>query len=215
MINRFIIPVVLLGALAVGVASYQFVDKNKKSQQLTASLDALQVTLLETAKDIGTFTLIDGDGQPFQQSDLQGNWSLLFFGFTHCPEFCPNTLVTLNAATQIMDKDNSLIPPNIYMVSVDPARDTPARLKDYVPNICPSAKGLTGEISSITALSKQFYATFERVNMSMSGDDNDYMINHSSQIFIINPDGKYVGYAKPPFHADGIVAISQLMAANF
>lgn len=141
------------------------------------------------------FTLTDQNGNAFTQAQLQDRWTLLFFGFSHCGGFCPTTLAMLD---QFVDQLQSDIAEQtqIIMVSVDPERDTPARLAEYMGSFDPEFIGLTGDYVAIEALSKQFYIAFQK---PVSVDPDHYDVAHGEQIVLINPEGEYQGFFKPPF----------------
>lgn len=137
--------------------------------------------------------LVDHQGKVFDRSRLQGKWSLLFFGYTHCPDICPTTLADLNRWYQTLEpKWQQQI--QVVLVTVDPARDTSEVLAKYVPYFNPEFIGVTGEFLPIKRFANQLNVAFNKV---VQGDD--YTMDHSGHVALINPKGDYQGFFKPPF----------------
>lgn len=134
----------------------------------------------------GPFTLIDQRGQVRSDKDFLGSYMLVYFGYTYCPDVCP---VSLQTATDILDKlpqhlASQIIP---VMISVDPERDTPEQLAQFIGNFHPRAVGLTGTPEQILEVSKAY-----RIVAKKSGEDENYLIDHTSMFFFMGPDGAYV-----------------------
>jgi protein SCO1/2 len=144
----------------------------------------------------GDFELVNQDGQPVDQTMLNGKWSLVFFGFTYCPEFCPTTLAEMAVVQQRLgDKANDL---QIVFVSVDPQRDTPQALKDYLSSdgFPKGTIGLTGTPEQVATAAKAYRAFYEKV-----GEGEAYTMNHSLTVYLMGPDGKFrtaVAYGMGP-----------------
>ena len=151
----------------------------------------------------GDFQLTDQDGRPVDQTMLQGKWSLVFFGFTYCPEFCPTTLAELAAVRQRLgDRAEDL---QIVFISVDPERDTPRQLKDYLSSdgFPPGAIGLTGSPEQVAQAAKAYRAYYEKV-----GEGEGYTMNHSLTVYLMGPDGKFrtaVAYGLGPDKSTKII----------
>ena len=156
----------------------------------------------------GDFQLTDQDGRPVDQTMLQGKWSLVFFGFTYCPEFCPTTLAELGAVQQRLgDKADNL---QIVFVSIDPERDTPQALKDYLSSdgFPKGTIGLTGTPEQVATAAKAYRAFYQKV-----GEGEGYTMNHSLTVYLMGPDGKFrtaVAYGMGPDKTTRI--IEQAMA---
>ena len=134
----------------------------------------------------GDFQLVNQDGRPVDQTMLNGKWSLVFFGFTYCPEFCPTTRAELAAVKQRLgDKADDL---QIVFVSVDPERDTPQALKDYLSSdgFPQGTIGLTGSPEQIAQAAKVYRAYYEKV-----GEGDAYTMNHSLTVYLMGPDGRF------------------------
>lgn len=151
----------------------------------------------------GDFQLVDQDGRPVDQTLLNGKWSLVFFGFTYCPEFCPTTLAELAAVQQRLgDKARDL---QIVFISVDPQRDTPQALKDYLSSdgFPKGSIGLTGTPEQVAQAARAYRAFYEKV-----GEGETYTMNHSLTVYLMGPDGRFrtaVAYGLGPDKSARIV----------
>ena len=149
--------------------------------------------LFETPRDPGEFSLVDHRGEAFTPERLEGHWTLIFFGFTHCPDVCPTTLSFL-ADLQRQLESTEAADTQVVMVSVDPARDTVARLAGYVPYFHPDFVGVTGEFIDILNFARTFNAPFRKV----TEPDGSYQVDHSANVVLVNPRGDYHGFFKAP-----------------
>jgi protein SCO1/2 len=134
----------------------------------------------------GPFQLVDQNGRAVDQTLLDGKWSLVFFGFTYCPDYCPTTLTALEATrTRLGDDARDL---QVVFISVDPERDTPEALKTYLSSdgFPPDVIGLTGAPEQVAAAAKAYRAYFEKV-----GTGEDYTMNHTLTVYLMGPDGKF------------------------
>lgn len=134
----------------------------------------------------GPFKLVDQDGRAVDQSILDGKWSVVFFGFTYCPDVCPTTMQTLAAAKQQLGPKGDKL--QVVFVSVDPERDTPAQLKTYLSNeIYPKGTiGLTGTPEQVAAAAKAY-----RVYYRKNGEGEGYLVDHSTAAYLMDPKGKF------------------------
>ena len=134
----------------------------------------------------GPFQLVDQEGRPVDESLLEGKWSLVFFGFTYCPDFCPTTLAALEATKQRLgDKAKDL---QIIFISVDPERDTPQALEDYLSSdgFPEGVIGLTGTPAQVRAAADAYRAYYQKV-----GEGEGYTMNHSLTVYLMGPDGTF------------------------
>ena len=178
-------PVILFAAacaviaLALGVVTMVVVGGRQQSAQTT---DA------STGQPLvgGPFTLTNQDGQVVTEKILEGKWSLVFFGFTYCPDYCPTTLGVLNAVQERMgDKARDL---QILFVSIDPERDTPQMLKDYLSSdgFPDGVIGLTGTPEQVAQAAKAYRAFYQKV-----GEGEGYTMNHGLTVYLMGPDGRF------------------------
>ncbi|MBJ89696.1 MAG: cytochrome c oxidase assembly protein [Woeseia sp.] len=157
-------------------------------------------TILPSAMDLPSFSLTDHNSLPFTRDELLGSWHLVFFGFTHCPDICPATLSQLAIArSQLAEKGYKT--PKILLISVDPERDTPDKLKNYLSYFDSSISGLTGSPEKIFKLTKTLGIFF-----SKSYDQNgDYSVDHSAAILLIGPDAKWHALFQAPHKIEHFV----------
>ncbi len=136
----------------------------------------------------GPFSMVDQDGKRVTEKDFLGKYMLVFFGYTYCPDVCPTELQVMTAALDQMGPEASRIQP--IFVSIDPARDTPAVLKAYVGNFGPRLIGLTGTAEEVAAIAKAYRVYYAKA--ATSGSGTDYLMDHSSIIYLMGPDGRFV-----------------------
>jgi protein SCO1/2 len=134
----------------------------------------------------GPFQLVDQTGQAFTEAQLEGRWSLVFFGFTYCPDYCPTTLTALKATLDRLGPAGDDI--QVVLVSVDPARDTPQALDDYLSNPAfpEGTVGLTGTEQQVAEAARVYRAVYEKV-----GEGEYYTMNHTLTIYLMGPDGRF------------------------
>lgn len=139
--------------------------------------------------------LVGQDGKPVNKQFFQGKWTLVFFGFTYCPDICPTTLGILNKFYGELQKAGDAEQVQVVMVSVDPARDTPEKLREYTAYFNPAFTGVTGEHMELIKFAGDLNSGFTKVPL----DGGEYLMEHSGNIVVINPRGDYHGFFKPPF----------------
>lgn len=152
---------------------------------------------------IEPFELTDAAGNSFTERDLQGDFSLLFFGFTNCPDICPDTLSVLARAMEKLDAMRMETRPRVVFISVDPQRDSGETMQDYVDYFDPDFKAVTGDDQALAALTGQVGAMFVRHSPDESGY---YAVDHSGMIVIIDAQGRMIGRFPPASTADAIAA---------
>lgn len=163
-------------------------------------LPQVQGLVLKQARQIAVPELIKHDGRPFTNDDLNGQWTLMFFGYTHCPDVCPMTMNVLAEAKKKATGDF----PKVVMVSVDPQRDSAALLADYVHYFDPEFIGVTGDEKMIQALTLQMSVMYMKMP-GTSGDENDYLVDHSSSVMLINPQGQLAAFLGAPHTPSSIL----------
>ena len=165
-------------------------------------LHELGAILLPAPRAIAPFALRTGTGVPFGNAQLENHWSLLYFGYTNCPDACPTTLRDLAAAraaiTRQMMDHHVAVPLQVAFISVDPERDTPARLKEYVGFFDAGFIGATADHAALAALATQLNVAFGKVPGTAPGT---YAMDHTTNLVLINPHGHYRGFLRPPFTA--------------
>ena len=183
-------------SIMLGLSVYSFLSPRPLSD---ADASKLGLYLLNESRPISAFSMTDHLGRQVGLSSLKGRWSILFFGFTTCPDICPTTLSVLNDAVTTLEN-----PPKIVMVSVDPERDTPSRLSQYVPAFNRDFVGYTGAFEETVKLSEELNIAFGKVPGELPGS---YLVDHSASLVLVNPDGHYAGFVKAPHNASNLQRI--------
>ena len=197
---------IIIGILAVGFlllnannTDYKHLAKDLKSSHILFNKD----------KPLIDFDLVDHNNKAFNKDSLKGHWSLLFFGYTHCPDVCPTGLMDMAQLKMILS-EKGITPPEVVFVTFDARRDTPEVLKSYITYFDKDFVGVTGDQNSINRIIKPFGAYYENVisidgvsAILKSGQEipeniNNYLINHTAWIYLINPDGEiFAGFPTP------------------
>jgi len=150
---------------------------------------------------LAPFALTDAEARPLTEADLRGRWTLLFFGFTQCPDVCPGTLAVLKQVTRKLADDPTFkAQGQVLFVSVDPARDTPEVLKPYVAYFDPSFRAATGDAAALAKLTGPLGVIYAKV----PGDDGAYAMDHTASIFLIDPELRVLSAIGLPHVADDI-----------
>jgi protein SCO1 len=146
----------------------------------------------------GPFHLTDQNGKPRSDSDFRGQYLLVFFGYTNCPDVCPTTLQTITNAMDGLGSDAAKVTP--IFITVDPERDTPSVLKAYAANFTPRLVALSGSPDDIASVAKLYRIYYKKV-----GEGTDYSMDHTALIYLMGPDGNYLAHFSPEATADDIV----------
>ncbi|NXS08483.1 SCO2 protein, partial [Neodrepanis coruscans] len=144
--------------------------------------------LRQLALGQGDFQLQDSAGIPRRKADFLGRWVLLYFGFTHCPDVCPEELQKLSRAVELLERDPALPPVQPLFVTVDPERDDAAALRRYLRDFHPRLLGLTGTPEQVRAAAAAFRVY---VSAGPRDEDGDYIVDHSVLTFLVGPDGLF------------------------
>jgi cytochrome oxidase Cu insertion factor (SCO1/SenC/PrrC family) len=150
----------------------------------------------------GRFALTDQNGVQRTDADFRGKLMLVYFGFTYCPDICPADLQQMGLAVDQLGNVDELVQP--IFITVDPERDTPEHLKDYMPLFHQRFIGLSGDAGATKEAARAFHVYYERVERT---DLSDYTIDHSAFIYLIDRDGQYRGFFPPGTPADRIVDV--------
>ena len=188
-----------LAAVFVGMFVRQFLNPTSLDAQWLRSKNAV---VFDQPRVLDGFTLVDDQGKRFEGSSFNGQWNLLFFGYSFCPDICPVTMAVLKQAADKL-RERGAQPITVYLVSVDPERDSPQQLASYVRFFDPGFRGLTGEFLDLHRFATQLNVAFRKV----ADSDGRYLIDHSAQIALVDPQGRYRGILKAPHNADNIAAV--------
>ena len=146
----------------------------------------------------GPFSLVGADGKPVTDRNFRGRYMLIFFGFTHCPDICPAELqVIAQALEQLGDKAKKVVP---IFITLDPERDTPEAMANYVKSFGPNFVGLTGSPEAIAAAAKAYRVAYSKVENKDSA--GDYSVDHSALAYLMDPEGRYVTHFSYGLSAD-------------
>ncbi len=137
------------------------------------------------------FTLVAQDGKPITEKAFTGKPTALFFGFTHCPEVCPTTLFEMNGWLTKVDPDGSKL--QAYFVTVDPERDTPELIGQYVGNVSKRITGISGPADKVLEMVKGFRVYYRKVPLDEKKPDGDYTMDHTASVFLLDSTGRFVG----------------------
>lgn len=162
-------------------------------------LDKANLLLFPQPRSLPAVQLVDQDGQVWESGNQGQRWLLLFFGFTHCPDICPTTLSDMRRLLASLEPSlrGRL---QVVLVTADPARDTPERLKEYLGYYRAGFQGLTGELEQLQALSRALGLPFVPAGQT----DGDYSVSHSGNIALVGPDGKLHGHLRAPLRPEAL-----------
>jgi protein SCO1 len=195
----------------VGVAALLGIGAALKLRYSSPQIELATGSYVAPARALPDFSLIDQRGAAFGPRNLDGHWSLMFFGYTHCPDFCPTTLVTLAAMAKNL-RAKGATPPQVVFVSVDAQRDTPQQLAKYVPYFDPTFIGVTAaDQPTLEALARKLGVAVALVPSAGGG----YSVDHSGVIFVVDPAGKIAAVLTGPFTADTLQAdLTRIVAVH-
>ena len=148
---------------------------------------------IDPPRQLAEFKLIDDSSQVFLPEEFAGKWNILFFGFTYCPDICPLTMKQMSDVKESLGEYSDNL--RVFLVSVDPDRDKPENLRQYLDNFDKNFKGLTGEIDQIYKFSTQVNAPFFPV---VNSPEPNYTVDHSGSLVLISPEAKYAGFFRAP-----------------
>jgi protein SCO1 len=187
-----LIAIVAVAALSMAAGAWLAQDRSESPTTLSA-------TVLPEPRPLPEFRLSDATGAQFGPSQLRGGWTLMFFGFTNCPDICPNTMGLMKRVKAELGPSR---PFRFVFVSVDPQRDTPDKLGAYVQYFDADFVGVTGSSVELEKLSKALYVPY---SVSPAADGGQYNVDHAAALVLINPDAATVAYFSPPHRFAEIV----------
>lgn len=200
--KNLIIAFVLGVAMAAGV--WTAVSMQRAAAVLTTA------TTLPVASELPAFSLLDHNSQAISQQVFAGQWDLVFFGFTHCPDVCPITLQVLSAARRQLREDGVNPLPRIVLVSVDPERDTPAKLAEYIAAFGDGNLGITGDLDELRKLTSSLGIYFQK----QDSDEEFYSVDHSAVVIVMDPTGRMHSLFSAPHKIENFVHDLPLLMKN-
>ena len=203
MTRRSIIIVTFLGSLvALGLGLGVFLSIQSKVLRLSEP-PKIEGLLWPQPKLLAPFTLIDQRGDRFDLESLKGKWSFVFFGYTHCPDICPITLAVFDSVhNDLVQHTSSSGNVQFIFVSVDPERDTPEQLGNYVNYFNAAFLGLSGDEQALSGLTRQLGILYLRTEVDES---QNYLVDHTASVFLIDPLGRLVAIFSPPHDAKQMI----------
>ena len=200
MSKLFLITIAVI-ALLFGAWLYHNTHQAPAKPQLAAA------TIFTQARTISPFQLTDANQKSLTLENFKGHWSLVFFGFTNCPDLCPTTLATLNQAYKKLETAHIKLP-QVLFISVDPDRDDPEQMHEYLSSFNPHFLGATGQQTQIDQLTHELSVLYTKTT-----NQNQVSIDHSGTILIINPQGQFYGVFTTPHDANKIAQdMQQIMS---
>lgn len=169
----------------------------------TKSMDVSQFngTILSKPRSIDPFVLTGIDNKPFDNHQLLGHWTMIFFGFTHCGSICPTTMAELGKMTRLLEKKGAKTLPQVVMISVDPSRDSLDKLAHYVKAFDPHFYGARGEDEEIRRMTQELGVAFSKVEKKSKDGTQQYTVEHTGTIMLFNPRGELMGFFTSPHQA--------------
>ncbi len=199
---------ILVALIALVGVLYWYSTHADKVGMTAEQLKALGLVELPEPTEIGELTLVDQDGRPFDGSVLQGKWSYAFFGYTNCPDICP---ITMSLLKQVEQRLHETASPDVaakfqgIFVTVDPARDSPETVREFVASFSPNFLGVTGTEENIRSLASNVAVGYRRIG----SDDSkiEYLVEHQGHIVVFSPEGRCYGFIKPEHDTTQLVRI--------
>jgi protein SCO1/2 len=185
------VAIAILAAVAVGVSV-------ALHERATAPPVLRAGTALPEPRALADFNLADQEGKPFSRQDLRGHWTLLFTGFTNCPDVCPLTVASMADLRRRLARDDI----KFLFVSVDPERDTPEVIRRYLAHFDPGLVGATGARADL----EKFTAGLGLAQVVNPGAGDDYTVDHSTAFVLIDPETRLAGYFSAPHSPDALAA---------
>ncbi|WP_062386395.1 SCO family protein [Pseudomonas abietaniphila] len=197
--QKTVFILVAIVAVVLGLTVNRVLSGKGQGDQ-TALIDA-GVILLPQSRDVPDLKLVDQDGQPVSLGSLKDKWTLLFFGYTFCPDICPTTLAQLRQIKSELPKE-AVDKMRIVLVSVDPNRDTPQQLKTYLGYFDKQFVGLTAPVDTIQKLANAVSIPFIPADTSKP----NYTVDHSGNLALLGPDGTQRGFIRAPLNNQKLIA---------
>ena len=192
-ITYTVISCLAIVSMVIGLFVYSTVAEKELTNDQYKLLKFYQ---LNTKRDLNAFSLFEND-KPFTEANFKGKWDLVFLGFASCPDMCPMTMQKMAKTAQMLSQKEGLIEKiNFVMISIDPDRDSPERVNEYAKAFNEEFKGVSGNIKDIYQLSLNLTLPFTPV---IDSKNIDYDMDHSMNLALIDPYGKYHGFFKTPY----------------
>ena len=194
--SHFLIPMmVIIAILAAGSGFYISLKQSQKTVQVNPNIEGL---FWPNPKQIHSFSTLDQTGVAFGLEQIKDKWSFIFFGYTHCPDICPITMSVMADVYKELNKTHNDI--QTVFVSVDAERDNTEKLQQYVGYFHDDFIGLGGSTDMVNSLTKQIGVAYY-----VNNNGDNYLVDHSASIFLLDPQGRMVGKISPPHQKEKII----------
>lgn len=212
MFNRTTL-IVLVAAVAAGLGLW-LSQRQFGAPAPTQWPETRQVRLFDPPRELPDFNLRQSDGTPLVPGELHGHWTLVFLGFTHCPDVCPTTLARLAGAQKQWASVPEARRPRVLFISVDPERDTPDRIGEYAHAFHPDTLAATADVPALENFVRSLSMVFAKVPLGDDAPAGEYTIDHSASMAVLDPQGRMAGVLQQPFDPDVVAAdLAALTAA--
>ena len=213
MLNKFNLKIIiLLAALAASVAGL-LIGKQLQSpaEKKSFAISNFHGTYLHSPRQISAFELQGIDLQKFNNHSFIGQWTILFFGFTNCSYVCPTIMAELAKMYRILQISNVKLLPRVVMISLDPKRDSLAKLTNYVKTFNPDFYGARGESHLLKKITKEMGVAYAKI--VMANNKKNYDIQHTGALMLVNPHGQLQAFFTPPHQANLLAQDYQLLVS--
>lgn len=203
MFNRttlIVLVVALAGGLGLLASQHFLAGKPAPAPELQA------VRLLPEPRALPAFALQQSDGTQLVPGELNGHWTLVFLGFTHCPDICPTTLAELARAQRQWAALPEGVRPRLLFVSVDPERDSPDRIGEYAHAFHRDTLAATADIPALESFTRSLSLVFMKADPPDGAASDQYSVDHSATLAVLDPRGRMAGVVQPPFDPEAIAA---------
>ncbi len=200
--------IIVILAIVLFARMHRHADKSSSTDRLSYAIPdskdlKIDGVVLKKPRVISEFQLTDDKNHAFTRHNLDGHWSLVFFGFTNCGYVCPTTLSAMNKMyVQLQAKLPAALLPQVVMVSVDPDRDSVARIHEYLQGFNPHFVGVRGSMQQTRILAQEMSVVFSKVK---SASKDNYMVNHSAEVMLLDPNGNLRAFFSYPHEAPQMV----------
>ena len=204
MFNRttlFILVVALAAGLGLWAAQRHFGSGEKNTWPETTA-----IRLLSEPRELPAFSLRQSDRTQLAPGELKGHWTVVFLGFTHCPDVCPTTLAELAQSQKRWAALPDATRPRVLFVSVDPDRDTPDRTGEYAHAFHPDTLAATADVPSLEAFARSLSLVFMKVPPPAGAPADQYSVDHSATLVVLDPQARMAGIVQPPLDPKAIAA---------
>lgn len=208
-VKQTVIVLVAIICLMVGIIVARVMRAPEFTPQQLYQMGAV---IKQDSKKLADFSLVDHQGKRFDNERLKGKWSLLFFGYTYCPDVCPTTMALLSRLQGQLEGTEAEGKTQTVLLSVDPERDTPEKLAEYVKHFNEDFIGVTGELEEVFSFARDLNSMFAKAPLDEEGG---YLVDHSMSIMLINPEGEQHGFLRSPHKLEEMKQVIPVIIDNY